>query len=650
MTRGGEAGPVSTASEVPAAGVIGTAGHVDHGKTPLVRALTGVDTDRLPEEQRRGISIDLGFAELVLPSGRRAALVDVPGHERFIRNMVAGASGIDAALLVVAADEGVMPQTREHTDIAQLLGVTAAVVALTKVDVVEPDWRALVAEDVRTYLQRTAFAGAPLLPVSAVSGEGLPELRAALDAALAAARGRPESGPARLAIDRVFSVAGFGTVVTGTLTAGRLSPEDHLELLPRGGTVRVRGLQVHGRPVLHAGAGQRVAVNLGGVAHTAVHRGDVLASPGSLRTVETLAVRLRALASLEGPLKNGQRLHLHLGTAEALCRVTLLEEDALEPGAAAYALLRLERPLAAGAGDRFIVRSYSPVRTSGGGTVLDVDRRYRRRRAADLEALALVEKGDPGELLLAALAGGPQTVVSAAGRAGLGVPLAQEHLQALSAGGRALAVGGAGDGALYATPAGWAELRAGVGRALAAYHDRYPLRGGMPREELRAAVLAGLDARAAALAVARLAAEGDLRAEGERVALAAHAPQLPPELASVAERLVGMLRAAGLQPPPVAEALAAAGFAGDEATRGELLTYLLAAKRLARADAALYFAAEPLAEAAERVRAHLRLHGSATVGELRDVLGVSRKYAVPLAEYLDRIHVTRREGDVRRLA
>lgn len=646
---GAPAGPAVPRAGTPQApGIVGTAGHVDHGKTTLVRALTGVDTDRLPEERQRGISIDLGFAELTLPSGRQAAIVDVPGHERFIRNMVAGASGIDLCLLVVAADEGVMPQTREHLDIALLLGVSRGVVALTKADVVEAAWLELAAEDVRALLRGTALADAPLLPVSAVSGQGLDELRRALDVGLAGVEAHQDRGFARLPVDRVFSVSGFGTVATGTLTSGHLALEDRVELLPAGEALRVRGLQVHGRPVAYARAGQRVAVNLGGGQRQGVARGDVLATPGSLHPQTLLAVRLHALGQ---PLRHGQRLHLHLGTAEALCRLTLLEGDALEAHADTRALLRLERPVAAARGDRFIVRSYSPMATVAGGVVLDAGRRYRRHREEDLQALALAERGDPADLLLATLRG-PQPVgaAEAARRTGLPREEATAALGALRAEGRVRVVG---DAPLYLAAGAWHDLRARAQGALADYHRQHPLRVGMPREELRHAVLPGLDARSMAAVVTEWTAERAVRVDGERVARPDFTPELPAGLAAVADRLVTALEAAGLTPPPIGEALAAAGFAADmdQAEEGpaEFLAHLVEAGRLVRVAAGLYFGAGAVAGAAERVRALLRQRGQATVAELRDVLGVTRKHAVPLAEYLDGIHVTRRVGDIRQL-
>ncbi len=631
------------------AGVIGTARHVDHCKTTLVRALTGTDTDRLPEEKRRGISIELGFARLELPSGRRAAVVDVPGHERFVRHMVAGASGIDLVLLVVAADEGVMPQTREHLAIALLLGVRRGVVALTKCELVEPAWLALVEDDVRALLEGTTLARAPMVHVSALTGQGLDELRVLLDQGLEHAAARLDRGLARLPVDRVFSVSGFGTVVTGTLTSGALQIEDRLELLPSRLPARVRGLEVHGSPVTRAAAGQRVAVNLVGVERAEVRRGDVLATPGALGAHQLLAVRLQVLPG--HVLEHGQRLHLHLGTAEVLCRVTLLEGERIAAGGQGFGLLRLEEPLAAGRGDRFIVRSYSPLATLGGGVVLDVGRRYRRQRAEDLEALAVAERGDPAELLREALRGPvPRTLAQAAQMAGLAPQEAAAAAAALLSQGRAVVLGGSGDGLLLLEAARWEDLRQRLTQELREYHRLFPLRAGMPREELRRQVLGAAEGRAATAVFATLVAQGLVRSEGEFLSLPGFRPQLSAAVQVQAEHLVSALEAAGLAPPSVGEALEAAGLAGGAAQQAELLAFLVSSGRLVRAEGQLYFGARAAAEAASRVRAHLQEHGAMTVAQLRDLLGVTRKHAVPLAEYLDGIHVTRREGDLRRLA
>lgn len=667
-------------------GIIGTAGHVDHGKTALVRALTGTETDRLPEEQRRGISIELGFAEIALPGGRRAGLVDVPGHERFVKQMVAGATGIDLLLLVVAADEGVMPQTREHLDIACLLGVTRGVVALTKSDLVEASWLELVAEDVRALLAPTPLRAAPLIPVSAKSGAGLEALRAALAQGLVGGEAHQDRGFVRLPVDRVFSVAGFGTVVTGTLTSGTLAPEDRLERLPARVPVRVRGVQVHGHSVPRAQAGQRVAVNLGGVDRDEVARGDVLATPGTLDGQIWLAVRLHAIPRRARDVRHGIRVHVHVGTAEAVGRLRLLEgsDGRMPESGSGLATLHLERPLAVGRGDRFILRAYSPVATIGGGTVLDVGRRYTARVAAGLEALAVLERGDPAEVVLSATrAAGPLTLRDVVQRAGLPAAEVETAVQGLVADGRLLTMT-AGDlasggpsggiappvesppaearpagtvgqraalpsGALLIAAAAWADLRERIRAQVAAYHQHYPLRPGMPREALRQGALAGLDARALAVVLARLAADGMVRQDGEHVALPAFAPDLPPAWSDAAQRVCAALVTADLQPPATTDLLSASGFTGSAAERAEFLAHLAGTGRIARVGD-MCFAPGALARAAEVVRGHLRAHGLITVAQLRDLLGVTRKHAVPIAEYLDGARITRREGDVRRLA
>src|SRR5262245_33336662 len=380
--------------------VVGTAGHIDHGKTSLVKALTGTDTDRLPEEKARGITIDLGFAFLEEPDGLTIEIVDVPGHERFVRNMLAGAGGIDLALLVIAADEGVMPQTREHLAICSLLRIKAGLVALTKTDMVEADWLELVRDDVARLLEPTFLAGCPILPVSAKTGEGIPELRAAL---ADLARRVPTKGTdhtARLPIDRVFTVRGFGTVVTGTLSAGRLAVEDRVEIYPRSLPSKVRGLQVHGHPVPTAEAGQRTAVNLQGIERAALERGDVLAPAGSLLPSLLVDATVELLEDAPRPLKTRDRVRFHVGTQEVMARVLLVGEPALEPGGRAYARFRLEGLVVALPGDRYVIRSYSPVVTIGGGTLLEVTPPRFKRKAPALQAhLALLETGSPADVV-----------------------------------------------------------------------------------------------------------------------------------------------------------------------------------------------------------------------------------------------------------
>ncbi len=376
--------------------IVGTAGHVDHGKTRLVKALTGVDTDRLREEQERGISIELGFAPLPLGSGVVAGIVDVPGHERFVKNMLAGAGGVDLVLFVVAADEGVMPQTREHLDILELLHVQKGIVALTKTDLVDQDWLQLVQEEVRGALAGTRFADAPIIPVSSITGEGLDRLRLALEKMAAAVQPKPRAGPARLPIDRIFTITGFGTVLTGTLFSGSIRSGDVLVIMPSEVQGRVRSLQVHGKKTEDAHAGQRVAVNLAGVEVGEVERGDVLTTPGAFTPVRRLTAWLHALEHAPRPLKNWQRVRFHLGAKETLGRLRLLDQDELPPGADTFVQIELEEPVVAAVHDRFVIRQYSPVTTVGGGEIVEVGGlRHRRFRTEVLERLKRKLSGSP---------------------------------------------------------------------------------------------------------------------------------------------------------------------------------------------------------------------------------------------------------------
>jgi selenocysteine-specific elongation factor len=381
--------------------VIGTAGHIDHGKTTLVKAITGIETDRLKEEKQRGISIELGFAPFTLPSGQKAAIVDMPGHERFIRHMVAGAFGIDMVLLTIAADEGIMPQTREHMDIIELLNVRKGIVVITKTDLVDEEWLMLMEDEIRQYIDKSILKGAPLIPVSAVSGQGLDELMAAIEAMAAEVQEKPVFGYARLPIDRVFTMPGFGTVVTGTLWSGQIQQGDTLELMPVQRPVRVRTLQVHNEKVATAYAGQRVAVNLQGIDVAEIRRGYLLASPGYLTPSYRVDVRLRLLPSSPRNLKNWNRVRFHLGTDEALGRIVLLDRDEQQPGEEAYAQIVLEKPIVAYKGDPFVIRYYSPVTTIGGGTIIDANApKQKRFKEEVLEQLATKEEGSLYELLL----------------------------------------------------------------------------------------------------------------------------------------------------------------------------------------------------------------------------------------------------------
>jgi selenocysteine-specific elongation factor len=624
--------------------VVGTAGHIDHGKTSLVRALTGIDTDRLPEEKARGITIDLGFAFLEEPDGLTVEVVDVPGHERFVKNMLAGVGGIDLAMLVVAADEGVMPQTREHLAICSLLHIRGGLVALTKVDMVEADWLELVTDDVSRLLAGTFLEGAPLRPVSAKTGQGLDDLRAALRMLAAAAPPRGTDHLPRLPIDRVFTIRGFGTVATGTLTAGQLTVDDRVEIFPRGAQAKIRGLQVHGRPVERAVAGQRTAVNLQGLERTAIDRGDVLGLQGTLVASELVDGTLELLESAPRPLKPRDRVRFHTGTSEVMARVLLLDRAQLAPGDTAFARFRLEAPVVALPGDRFVVRSYSPIVTIGGGTVLDIDPpRFKRKTPALLAHLALLADGSPEavveEHVRQAGAAGTRTALLS-GRVGIGPVHLRAVLEDLQGQGRLLAV----DRDWYLHPESHARFRSLVVEALEQFHRANPLRPGMSREELRGRAGAP-DDKVFAYLVGVLQGEGLIALDRDKVRLATHEVRLSSGQQRALEQVEQDFLKSAAAPPSPEEALARAGLQGGE--EHELFQVLVEGRRLVRVKESLFFHAAALEEIQDKLVAFLREHKEVAPGEVKDLLGVSRKYAIPLLEYFDGRRVTTRVGERR---
>ena len=626
--------------------VIGTAGHVDHGKSTLVEALTGINPDRLIEEQEREMTIDLGFAWLTLPSGREVSVVDVPGHERFVKNMLAGVGGIDAALLVVAADEGIMPQTQEHLDILSLLEVPRGVVAISKVDLVhDPEWLELVMEEVRGRLQATSLADAPLVPVSARTRQGLDELLAALDRVLEQALPRPDRGRPRLPIDRAFSISGFGTVVTGTLLDGALEVGQEVEILPRGLRGRIRGLQMHKRKVELAEPGWRTAVNLVGVAVEELGRGDVLATPGWLRPSRRLAVRLRLLPGAPYPLRQDDELDLFLGSAERRVRVTLLEDEGLAPGQAGWVLLRLREPVAATRGDRFIVRWPSPGVTIGGGTVVDAQpgrlRRFHPEAIAALEALG---RGRPEDLLLQAFPGQPCPLRSVVEKSGLPAEEAQAVLRRLWQGGRLVALSPVArpGGELDLAPTTLLLRREEADRLhrqildlLGDYHARYPLRSGMPKEELKSQLR--LEGRMFNEILAWAEAGGSLVVEGAVVRRAEYRRRFSVEQQAQVDHLKQLLRRDLYAPPPRQE----------WGIDSEVLDALLAEGQVVRLTPDVVFLAETYQEMVQAVLERIDRDGSITVAQVRDLFSTSRKYALALLEDMDQRKLTRRIEDER---
>jgi selenocysteine-specific elongation factor len=638
--------------------VVGTAGHIDHGKTALVRALTGIDTDRLREEKRRGITIELGFAHLALPDGSVAGVVDVPGHERFVRSMAAGAGGIDLVVLVIAADEGVMPQTREHLDICRLLGVPRGVVALTKSDLLPalgPGWLALLEQDVREATRGTFLEGGPIVPVSSTTGEGLDRLVAELARLAAEVPERPADGPVFLPIDRAFSMKGFGTVVTGTLVSGEIREGDEVDLLPRSqgvGGLRVRTLQVHGAGTARALAGQRTAVNLPGVEPAAIRRGQALVHPGVVPASSVLDVELTLLAAAPAPLRHRARLLLHVGTAQVPATVALLDRGELAPGATALAQLRLGAPAAALPGQRFILRGFAVLegrgKTLGGGRILAVAAPKRRRgRPEALRQLEVLARGDVDARVAAVLEmAGPAGLDLAAlvGRTALAPRAASAALERL---------GARGDAVLFDRERrAWAagriarELSARLLAAVDAFHAQRPLAAGVGREELRGRLPPIVDPRLFQRLLAQLDERGELVVEGDHARRRGHAAAAAGATGGLLkERLAEVLARGGLTPPWIAELPAAVGASADDVQA--LLKLLAAEGRAVRVSSELWFDARAVAGLRERLVDFLRDRKAITTQEFKDLVGATRKHVIPLAEHFDRERVTLRVGERR---
>jgi len=611
--------------------VVGTAGHIDHGKTALVKALTGIDADRLEEEKRRGITIDIGFAHLALTPSLQIGFVDVPGHERFIKNMLAGAGGIDLVLFVIAADESIKPQTREHFDICRLLGIPRGVIALTKADLVDDDLVGLVRMEAEELVAGSFLEGAPIVPVSSTTGAGLDKLREALGAVAAKALEKDAAGHFRLPIDRSFTIKGFGTVVTGTLISGAVEKEQEVELYPGGRRLRVRGVQVHGAASGRAVAGQRTAVNLADIEPSQIRRGDVLSVPGRFRAVTELDVRLDLLPSAP-PLKHRAPVHFHAGTAEMEAEVRLLGgRAAMAPGTSGYARVVLSEPALLLPGDRFIIRRFSPVVTIGGGRVVDLGEvRYRRADdpAARLDVLA---GGDTAARLALLVRESAHGVALADLVARTGLRAAEIQKAGLKA------VAGRD---WFVDPSWWQSARERLVKAVREFHAANPLQPGVAKQDLRARELPD----APPFVLDSLLAEAkEVVVEGELVRSRSHKVTLKEDEEQARAKIERGFEDAGLAVPTVAEVLAKSGV--ESARARTLLAGLLREKRLARISDELVFHVGAI----EGLRALLapRKGDRFNVAAFKEWTGVSRKYAIPLLEYLDREHVTRRDGDER---
>lgn len=625
--------------------MLGTAGHIDHGKTALVRALTGVDTDRLPEERARGITIDLGFAPLDLRGGTRLSVVDVPGHERLVRTMVAGATGIDVVLLVVAADEGVMPQTREHLAILDLLQIPAGLIALTKTDLApDPDWLELLEADVRAAVRGTVLADAPILRVSAKTKTGLDALAASLQSLLSEKPSRPDLNRPRLPIDRVFSMPGFGAVVTGTLTDGALALGDEVEILPSEQKGRVRGLQTHKKKEDRAAPGSRTAVNISGIAAEKIQRGEVVVRPNQYQPTRRVDARLRLLKDASAPLKHGAEVKVFLGAAETIAAVRVLGADELAPASEGWAQLELRDPLVAVRGDRLILRRPSPTETIGGGVIADPHPKGRHKRfdEATLSSLESLARGSPADVLLeAALALSPASAKEVMARSGLESEAAVSAMNELLANGTLVNLDGGEwrTDSLVMPASRWDALQDKTLQIVGEYHKAFPLRKGIPREELKSKLK--LAPRVFNAGLALIANRKVVDENGAFVALPAHAVRLDAAQQVKVKALMRRFEADPSAPPSVKESQAEVG--------EEVYNALIEMGELTAVSQEVVFRSKDYAAMTEKVKSFIAQNGQTTLAEVRDLLGTTRKYAQALLEHLDAVGVTVRDGDARRL-
>jgi selenocysteine-specific elongation factor len=629
--------------------ILGTAGHIDHGKSALIKFLTGIDPDRLKEEKLRGITIELGFADLTLPTGQLLGIVDVPGHERFVRHMVAGATGMDLVALVIAADEGVMPQTREHLEICQLLQVKQGLVVLTKVDLVEDDWLELVEEEVREAIKGTFLEKAPIVRFSAVTGQGQEELLQTLAELAARVPPKPVKGIFRLPIDRVFTIKGFGTVVTGTAISGHLKVGESVYVYPPGYKARVRSLQVHGRAVEEALAGNRTAINLQGLEKEELERGMVVAPPGALLPGRRLDAYLQILPSAPRPLKHRQAVRLHTGTSERVALPLLLDADDLPPGGAGYVQFFLREPLALKPGDRLVIRSFSPAFTWGGGQVLHVSPpRHKRQQAGVLEHLATLEQGSPEPVL--------RLYLEEAGPAGRSrseltalLPWDPEDLAGLLAkftqAGQALNYDPEKERYLAAATA--RELRQQIQALLNAYHRKNPLKPGLSKEELRRQLPPQMEVRLFNYLLGGMVNAKQIALEKDLVRLASHKMTLAVDQEETSNRLAALYHKGELSPPTLKEAGAALDLPPDKLK--QLLTVLVNQGRLVKVKEDLYFHQEAINQIKSALVDFLKQNKEISVIQFKDLTQTSRKFTIPLLEYFDSTRTTVRVGEARRL-
>jgi selenocysteine-specific elongation factor len=632
--------------------ILGTAGHVDHGKTSFIKALTGIETDRLKEEKERGITIELGFAYLDLPCGHRIGIIDVPGHEKFVRNMVAGAAGMDLVTFIIAADEGVMPQTIEHFEICQLLGLKDGIIVLTKKDLVDEEWLELVQDDIREYFTDTFLEDAPIIPVSSVTGEGIEDVRKMIDEKISILPFQEEFGPFRLAVDRVFSMKGFGTVVTGSSLSGRISVGDELEFYPAQVKAKIRGIQVHGMDVDLVEAGHRTAINLQGIDKELVNRGDIAATPGCMVNSTLLDVDFHYLKSNAKKLKNRTQVRVHVGTREITGRVILMETDEVNPGETANLQLILQEPTALWPGDRYVVRSYSPVRTIGGGTILN-NAPLKRKRAnpKDREInrrifQSYLDGSDKDRLLLfleeSGIAGLTQNQLAT--RLGIFGNKLKKLIQPPVSSGEILVIDSERQ-RLLAAPV-LQRLTSRIAEILDHYHKSNPLHTGLAKEELKSGIKPPVDQKLFKFTLDSMIKKNSIVQDHAEVRLADFEMTLQVDEEELKGQILKIYKDAGLIPPNFKEVVSSVKDLPEKQIR-QVVNLLLQDNQLIKVTESLYFHAEQIDELGKRVTRFITEHGEIDAPRFKELTGLTRKFTIPLLEYFDKIKLTIRVGDKR---
>ncbi|MFH2219224.1 MAG: selenocysteine-specific translation elongation factor [Pseudomonadota bacterium] len=629
--------------------ILGTAGHIDHGKTSLIKALTGIDTDRLKEEKLRGITIELGFASLDLPSGQHLGIVDVPGHEKYVKNMVAGATGIDIVSMVIAADEGVMPQTREHMEICALLGINHGFVVLTKIDMVDEEWLELVTEDIREFTRGTFLEEKPIVPVSSVTGQGIPEFIKTLDELSADVPPRSSAGIFRLPVDRVFTMKGFGTVITGTLVSGRVQVGDTVRVYPSSVISKVRGIQVHNLSVDVAEAGMRTAINFQGLEKAAVNRGEVLARPGDLKPSYMVDISFHFLKSNKKPIKTRTPVRFHTGTSEVLGNLVLLDTEEILPGVSTPAQLRLDSPVAVVKDDRFVIRSYSPIRTIGGGHVINpIPPKHKRFKPEVIKGLKGLAESTSEEIIeyhvMESLYRGV-TFTDLKLMTNMPDKQLDNSLQDLLSKRSIILVDK--ENRIFIHHGSFEKLKQEFTQCMEKYHGANPLKAGMPKEELKSRLPSAPGSKLFNMTLSQMIKDKHIIAEENMVRLASHTISLAVDQSAIKMKILNVYRESGLTPPYFKEFSKTLGVNPSQSK--DVLMLLVDEGLIVKAKEDLYFHTEAIDGLKKRLVSFLENHEEITTPQFKDMVGVSRKYLIPLIEYFDAKNITLRVGDSRRL-